>query len=69
MLGAYAKGTNIKLIRPFLLELLQQKVEDGSTLEEVYDLMVQVARKAEAVVDPSFMQTGASDDGDYVETI
>jgi flagellum-specific ATP synthase len=72
--GAYVPGTNPKVDKALaiyddLLELLQQKVEDGSTLEEVYDLMVQVARKAEAVVDPSFMQTGASDDGDYVETI
>lgn len=61
--GAYAKGTNPKVdkaiaINDELTELLRQRVEDAGSLDEVFDRMVDIARRAEAAVDPSFLDGG-----------
>ena len=50
--GAYAHGTNPKVDKAIvvyndLLQLLQQRVEDSSNIDDVYDRMVEIARKGE----------------------
>ncbi len=57
--GAYARGTNPKvdkalIIHNDMLNLLQQRVEDASGIDESYDKMVEIARKGETEVDPEF---------------
>ena len=57
--GAYSKGTNPKVdkaivIHNDLMELLRQRVDDAGSLDDVYDRMVDIARKAETEVDPNF---------------
>lgn len=56
--GAYAHGTNPKVdkalvIQPDILELLQQRVEDASSIDDNYDRMVEIARKGEAQSEPA----------------
>ncbi len=58
--GAYAKGTNPKIDKAMaiitdLTELLKQRVEDSLSLDDVYDQMVEIARKAEREIDPNFL--------------
>lgn len=58
--GAYARGTNPKVDKALviysdLMELLKQRVEESLSIDEVYDRMVEIARKGEQVVDPSFL--------------
>ena len=60
--GAYARGTNPKVDKAIvvyndLLNLLQQRVEDSSNIDDTYDRMVDIARKGEAEVDPGFMES------------
>ena len=50
--GAYAPGTNEKVDKAMIvyndmLNLLQQRVEDSSTIDDIYDQMVEIARKGE----------------------
>jgi flagellum-specific ATP synthase len=50
--GAYAPGTNDKVDKAMivyddLINLLQQKVEDATTIDDIYDRMVEIARKGE----------------------
>lgn len=50
--GAYAPGTNDKVDKALivygdLINLLQQRVEDASTIDDIYDRMVEIARKGE----------------------
>jgi flagellum-specific ATP synthase len=57
--GAYAKGTNPKVDKAMvvyndLINLLQQRVEDASNIDDVYDQMVDIARKGETEIDPGF---------------
>lgn len=52
--GAYAQGTNPKvdksiMIHNDLLNLLQQRVEDASSIDDNYDQMVEIARKGESI--------------------
>ncbi len=59
--GAYARGTNPKVDKAIivyndLMNLLQQRVEDSSSIDDVYDRMVEIARKGETEVDPNFME-------------
>ena len=59
--GAYARGTNPKVDKAItiyedLMELLKQRVEDSYTLDDVFDRMVDIARKAEAEVNPNFLE-------------
>ncbi|MEX0798627.1 MAG: EscN/YscN/HrcN family type III secretion system ATPase, partial [Bacteriovoracaceae bacterium] len=61
--GAYAKGTNPKvdkaiIIYEDLMNLLKQRVEESYSLDDVFDRMVEIARKAETEVDPNFFQEG-----------
>lgn len=58
--GAYARGTNPKVDKAIvvyndLINLLQQRIEDSSNIDDVYDRMVDIARKGEVEVDPGFM--------------
>jgi flagellum-specific ATP synthase len=57
--GAYASGTNPKvdkamLIYNDLINLLQQRSEDASNIDDTYDKMVDIARKGETEVDPGY---------------
>ena len=59
--GAYARGTNPKVDKAIvvyndLINLLQQRVEDTSNIDDIYDRMVDIARKGEVEVDPGFME-------------
>jgi len=61
--GAYARGSNPKVDKAIaiyedLMELLKQDISStGSySLEELYDRMVEIARKAEAAVNPEFLK-------------
>ncbi len=59
--GAYARGTNPKVDKAItiyedLMELLKQRVEDSYTLDDVFDRMVEIARKAETEVNPNFLE-------------
>lgn len=58
--GAYARGTNPKVdkavvIHNDLSEMLRQRVEDPGSLDEIFDRMVDIARKGETEVDPNFL--------------
>jgi flagellum-specific ATP synthase len=57
--GAYARGSNPKVdkaisIHDDLINLLRQQVEESYTIDELFDRMLDIARKAETAVDPSF---------------
>ena len=57
--GAYARGSNPKVDKAIsiyedLTNLLRQQVEDSSSIEELFDRMLDIARKAESAVDPNF---------------
>ncbi|MCO4752987.1 MAG: FliI/YscN family ATPase [Bacteriovoracaceae bacterium] len=59
--GAYARGTNPKVDKAItiyedLMELLKQRVEDSYSLDDVFDRMVEIARKAETEVNPNFLE-------------
>lgn len=56
--GAYARGSNPKVDKAIviyddLINLLRQQVDDASTIDELFDRMLDIARKAEGSVDPS----------------
>lgn len=58
--GAYARGTNPKVDKAIviyddLMELLKQRVEEKSNIDDLYDRLVEIARKAETEVDPTFL--------------
>ena len=57
--GAYARGSNPKVDKAIsiyddLTNLLRQQVEESSTIDELFDRMLEIARKAEGSVDPNF---------------
>ena len=57
--GAYSRGSNPKIDKAIaiyddLMSLLKQQVDDASTIEELFDRMLDIARKAEGAVDPSY---------------
>ena len=57
--GAYARGSNPKVDKAIavyddLINLLRQQVEEASTIDELIDRMLEIARKAEKAVDPNF---------------
>lgn len=59
--GAYANGTNPKvdkaiIIHDELMELLKQRVEESSTIDDLFDRMVDIARRAETGVNPDYLQ-------------
>lgn len=57
--GAYARGSNPKVDKAIsvyddLINLLRQQVEESSSIEELFDRMLEIARKAEKAVDPNY---------------
>lgn len=57
--GAYARGSNPKVDKALVIyedltNLLRQQIEESYSIEELFDRMIEIARKAEASVDPSF---------------
>jgi flagellum-specific ATP synthase len=57
--GAYSRGSNPKIDKAIavyddLVNLLRQQVEESFTIEEVFDRMLDIARKAETAVDPNY---------------
>lgn len=57
--GAYARGSNPKVDKALviyddLINLLRQQVEESYTIEELFDRMLEIARKAESAMDPNF---------------
>ena len=59
--GAYAKGTNPKVDKAMivyqdLMDLLRQDIEEKVDISDLFDQMVEIARKAEAAVNPDFMK-------------
>ena len=57
--GAYARGSNPKVDKAIaiyddLTNLLRQQIEESFTIDELFDRMIEIARKAETSVDPSF---------------
>lgn len=59
--GAYAQGTNMKVDKAIsiyddLIELLRQRVDESYSLDDIFDKLVEIARKAEAQVNPDFLE-------------
>lgn len=57
--GAYAKGSNPKVDKAMavyddLMNLLRQQMDEKSNINELFERMLEIARKAESAVDPSF---------------
>lgn len=57
--GAYANGTNQKVDKALviydeLINLLRQEMDESSNLDDLFDQMVEIARKAEMQVNPDF---------------
>lgn len=57
--GAYAQGSNPKVDKAIAViddinALLRQDVTERATIEELFEQMIEIARKAEQAVDPSF---------------
>lgn len=64
--GAYAKGTNPKvdkaiIIHDDLTNLLKQGMDENSSIDDLYDRMVDIARRAEKEVNPDMFDQ--KDDG------
>jgi flagellum-specific ATP synthase len=59
--GAYARGSNNKVDKAIAIiddlnALLRQDVTEKLSINELFDLMLEIARKAERAVDPSYPQ-------------
>jgi flagellum-specific ATP synthase len=59
MVGAYSKGSNPKVDKAItiyddLINLLRQQVDESFTIDELFDRMLEMARKAEKAIDPNF---------------
>jgi flagellum-specific ATP synthase len=57
--GAYARGSNPKVDKAIvvyedLINLMRQQVEEAFSIEELFERMIEIARKAEKAVDPNF---------------
>jgi flagellum-specific ATP synthase len=57
--GAYARGSNPKVDKAIvvyddIINLLRQQIEESFTIEELFDRMLEIARKAEKAMDPNF---------------
>lgn len=57
--GAYSRGSNAKVDKAIviyddLINLLRQQVEEAYTIDELFDRMLEIARKAEGSVDASY---------------
>jgi len=61
LVGAYARGSNAKVDKAIsiiddLTNLLRQDVSEHMDIPQLFDQMLEIARKAERAVDPSFQQ-------------
>lgn len=61
LVGAYARGSNAKVDKAIsviddLTALLRQDVSEQMDIPQLFDQMLEIARKAERAVDPSFQQ-------------
>ena len=59
--GAYARGSNPKVDKAIsviddITALLRQQVEESADIGQLFDQMLEIARKAERAVDPNFQQ-------------
>lgn len=59
--GAYARGSNPKVDKAIaviddITNLLRQQMEEKADIAQLFDQMLEIARKAERAVDPSFQQ-------------
>ncbi len=57
--GAYARGSNPKVDKAIsvyddIINLLRQQVEEAFTIDELFDRMLEIARKAEKAADPNY---------------
>jgi flagellum-specific ATP synthase len=57
--GAYARGSNPKVDKAIsvyddIINLLRQQVEEAFSIDELFDRMLEIARKAEKASDPNF---------------
>jgi flagellum-specific ATP synthase len=57
--GAYARGSNPKVDKALviyedLINLLRQQIEESFTIDELFERMIEIARKAETATDPNF---------------
>jgi flagellum-specific ATP synthase len=57
--GAYSRGSNPKVDKAIVIyddlnNLLRQQVEEAFTIDELFDRMLEIARKAEKATDPDF---------------
>lgn len=57
--GAYARGSNPKVDKAIviyddLINLLRQQIEESFTIDELFDRMLEIARKAEKATDPNY---------------
>ncbi|MFA7613957.1 MAG: FliI/YscN family ATPase [Candidatus Caldatribacteriota bacterium] len=57
--GAYARGSNPKVDKAIaiyddLINLLRQQIDEKSDINEIFERMLEIARKAESAVDPNF---------------
>jgi len=57
--GAYARGSNPKVDKAIsiyddLVNLLRQQIEESFTIDQLFERMIEIARKAESSVDPSY---------------
>jgi flagellum-specific ATP synthase len=57
--GAYARGSNPKVDKAIviyddLINLLRQQVEESFTIDQLFEKMLEIARKAEKSIDPNF---------------
>lgn len=57
--GAYARGSNPKVDKAIVIyedltNLLRQQIEESFTIDELFDRMLEIARKAEKATDPSY---------------
>lgn len=57
--GAYARGSNPKVDKAIVIyddltNLLRQQIEESFTIDELFDRMLEIARKAEKAMDPNF---------------
>jgi flagellum-specific ATP synthase len=59
--GAYARGSNPKVDKAIAViddinNLLRQDIEEKADIPQLFEVMLEIARKAERAIDPSFQQ-------------
>jgi flagellum-specific ATP synthase len=59
--GAYARGSNIKVDKAIsvyedIVTLLRQDMSESANIDELFDKMLDIARKAEGAVDPNYQE-------------